>query len=129
MLAYGDRLRRVRIDADDLAMYWIDRVERLLRAAVRDAHLIPPAQRIDVEFGDFIADDLAMAGRILGVAGIEMTAEAREQITSYLAANPRGNSGRMVYDLRADFAIEPNELYERFAFYFDAFPQVRREVS
>ena len=33
MLAYGDRMRRVRIDADELAAYWIDRVERLLRAA------------------------------------------------------------------------------------------------
>jgi hypothetical protein len=129
MLAYGDRLRRVRIDADDLAMYWIDRVERLLRAAVRDAHLIPPAQRIDVEFGDFIAHDLAMAGGILAVAGIEMTAEARDQITGYLAGNPRGKGGRVVYDLRTDFGIEPNDLYERFAFYFDAFPQVRREVS
>jgi sulfotransferase family protein len=129
MLAYGDRLRRVRVDADDLAVYWIDRIERLLRAAVRDAHLIPPAQRIDVEFGDFIADDLAMADRILTVAGMDMTAEAREQITGYLAGDPRGKNGRVVYDLRADFGVEPADLYGRFAFYFDAFPQVRREVS
>ena len=61
MLAYGDRMRRVAIEADDLAAYWIDRIERLLRAAVRDAHLIPADQRVDVEFGRFMADDLAMA--------------------------------------------------------------------
>ena len=38
------------VEPDELAAYWVDRIERLLRAAVRDAHLIPDAQRIDVEF-------------------------------------------------------------------------------
>jgi len=128
MLAYGDRLRRVHIDADDLAAYWVDRIERLLRAAVRDAHLIPAAQRVDVEFGAFMADDLAMAERILGVAGIEVTDAARSQMQAYLAGNPRGKDGRIVYDLRADFGLDPDELHDRFAFYFDAFPQTTREV-
>jgi hypothetical protein len=128
MLAYGDRLRRVRIDADDLAEYWIDRIERLLRAAVRDADLIPSAQRVDVEFGEFIADDLAGGIRILEVAGIVVTAEARDHLAAYLAGNPRGKEGRVVYDLRTDFGIESAGLYERFAFYFEAFPHIRREV-
>ncbi len=69
MLAYGDRLRRVRIEPDQLASYWVDRVERLLRAAVRDAPCIPVDQRVDVEFGEFMADDLAMATRILAAVG------------------------------------------------------------
>lgn len=129
MLAYGDRLRRVEIEADALAEYWIDRVERLLRAAVRDSSLIPGAQRVDVEFGEFMADDLAMASLILEVAGLGVTDEARAQLTEYLAGNPRGKDGRVVYDLRADFGLEPGDLYERFKFYFDAFPQVRREVG
>lgn len=129
MLAYGDRLRRVAVEPDDLAAYWVDRVERLLRAAVRDAPLIPPAQRVDVEFGEFIADDFAMAARILDVAGLAMHDEAADQLRSYLAGNPRGKEGLVVYDLRADFGLEPDDLYERFAFYFEAFPQIRREVS
>jgi hypothetical protein len=129
MLAYGDRLRRVAVDADALATYWVDRVERLLRAAVRDAHLIPDAQRVDVEFGAFMADDLAMAERILATAGMEHTDTARAQLTEYLAGNPRGKDGRIVYDLRADFGLDPAELYERFGFYFDAFPQIVREVD
>ena len=76
MLAYGDRLRRVRVAADELAAYWVDRIERLLRSAVRDAHLIPAGQRMDVEFNEFLADDRAMAERILGVAGLEVTDRA-----------------------------------------------------
>jgi hypothetical protein len=128
MLAYGDRLRRVDIDADALAAYWTDRIERLLRAAVRDAPLIPADRRVDVEFGEFMADDLAMATTILGTAGLEVTATVRDQLTTYLSGHPRDNAGRMVYDLREDFGLEPDALYERFAFYFDAFPQLTREV-
>lgn len=128
MLAYGDRMRRIDVDADGLSAYWVDRIERLLRAAVRDAHLIPPERRVDVEFGEFMADDLAMAVRILEVAGIEVTDTARAELSAYLAGNPRGKDGRVVYDLRGDFGIEPDDLYERFAFYFEAFPQITREV-
>jgi hypothetical protein len=129
MLAYGDRLRRVSVDADGLAAYWIDRIERLLRAAVRDAPLIPPARRVDVEFGSFIADDLGTACRILEVAGLEVTDAARAELTAYLAGDPREKAGRVLYDLRGDFGVEPDDLYERFGFYFEAFPQIRREVA
>lgn len=128
MLAYGDRMRRTTIDADGLAAYWVDRVERLLRAAVRDAEVIPPAQRVDVEFGEFMADDVAMAERILAVAGLDVTDDARAGLDAYVRGNPRGRDGRIAYDLRGDFGLDPQELYERYAFYFDAFPQIRREV-
>lgn len=129
MLAYGDRTRRVEIEPDQLAAYWVDRVERLLRAAVRDVGTIDATRRVDVEFEEFTADDLAMAEKILDVAGLELTDAARRQLTAYLAGNPRGKEGRVVYDLRTDFHLEPDELYRRFAFYFDAFPQINREVA
>ncbi|MFN8017295.1 MAG: sulfotransferase [Acidimicrobiales bacterium] len=128
MLAHGDRNRRHEIDADGLAAYWVDRIERLLRAAVRDAHLIPEAQRVDVEFRSFMADDLGTGLRIIEQAGLEVTDEARDRLATYVASNPRGKDGRIVYDLRADFGLEPDELYERYAFYLEAFPQIHREV-
>jgi hypothetical protein len=129
MLAYGDRLRRVQVEADALAAYWVDRIERLLRAAVRDAHLIPDHRRVDVEFGEFMADDLATAVRILTAAGLEATGECRSEMSTYLAGNPRGKEGRVVYDLRGDFGLDPADLYRRFAFYFDAFPQITKELA
>jgi hypothetical protein len=129
MLAYGDRLRRVQVEADELAAYWTDRIERLLRAAVRDAHLIPAGQRIDVEFGQFMADDLATATRILDGAGLECTDRCLKDLTTYLAANPRSREGRVTFDIRDDFGLDPADLYDRFAFYFEAFPQIAREVG
>ncbi|MGI9576588.1 MAG: sulfotransferase family protein [Microthrixaceae bacterium] len=129
MLAHGDRNRRIDIEADALAEYWTDRIERLLRAAVRDAPLIPDGQRVDVEFSEFMEDDLAMAQRILSVAGLGDSDKSAHAMGEYLAGHPRARGGRIVYDLRADFGIEPDALYDRYSFYFDAFPQVRREVT
>ncbi len=128
MLAYGDRLRRVDVEPDQLAAYWVDRIERLLWAAVRDAHLIPAGKRVDVEFAEFISDDLSMATTILEAAGLDADERCRNELSTYLAGNPRGKEGRVVYDLREDFFLDPDELYERFSFYFDAFPQISREV-
>lgn len=128
MLAYGDRNRRVEVDADGLAAYWVDRIERLLRAAVRDADLIPADQRIDVEFGEFMRDDVAMASRILQMAGLQVGDDTRGQLEAFVAGNPRGRDGRIVYDLRGDFHLDPAELYDRYAFYLDAFPQITPEV-
>ena len=50
MLAYGDRLRRKEIDPEGLVDYWIDRVERLLRACVRDRDLVASDQSMDIPF-------------------------------------------------------------------------------
>ena len=129
MLGWGERMRRVAVDADGLAAYWLDRIERLLRASVRDLHVIPPGQRVDVEFGQFMADELGTVTRILDVAGVGVPEEARRQLTDYIAGNPRGKNGRMIYDLRGDFGLDPDAVRERFAFYFDVFPQIRREVG
>jgi hypothetical protein len=57
-----------------------------------------------------------------------MTAEARSQLRSFLDEHPRGKHGRIVYNLREDFGVEPAQLRERFAFYFDRFP-VQVEVE
>ncbi len=122
MLTYGDRLRRTRVDPQAVAAYWSDRVERLLRACVRDGELLPEAQSIDVLFHEFMADDVAMVERIYEVADLEMTEEARAELGRYMVENPRGKHGRILYDLQGDFGVDPEELRKRFDFYYERFP-------
>jgi hypothetical protein len=129
MLAYGDRLRRVEVGADELAAYWLDRIERLLRTFVADLGLLPADQRVDVEFGAFMADELGTVTRILDAAGMELTDTARAEVTAHMAGHPRGRDGRVVYDLRGDFGLDPAEVRDRFSFYLDRFPQIRAEVQ
>ena len=122
MLAYGERMRRTRLDLPALARYWIDRVERLLRACVRDRETVPAAQSVDVLFHEFMADDVGMVERIYGLAGLAMTTEVRAQLDAFMADNRRGKFGQVTYDLRGDFGIEPTQLRRRFGFYFERFP-------
>jgi hypothetical protein len=122
MLAYGDRIRRKRVDPGGVAAYWIDRVERLLRACVRDRDRIPASQSIDVLFHEFMGDDVGMVERVYELAGLEMTPGARAALDEFTAANPRGKHGRILYDLKADFGVDPAELRKRFDFYVERFP-------
>lgn len=122
MLSYGDRMRSQTPDLKRIADYWIDRIEHLLRRCVEDRQLIPESQSIDVLFHEFMRDDIAMVERIYDLAELPMTAGARAELDRYMAGNPRGKHGRIVYDLEGDFGIEPRALRERFSFYYERFP-------
>jgi hypothetical protein len=128
MLTYGDRMRRTKVDPSAVAAYWSDRVERLLRACVRDRHLLPTTQSIDVLFHEFMADDVGMVERIYDVASLDMTDDARASLEQYMADHPRGKHGRILYDLPGDFGVDPEELRRRFDFYYERFP-IRSEAK
>jgi hypothetical protein len=121
MLAYGDRVRRTRVDPPSVAAYWIERVEHLLRACVRDRDQLPADRSIDVLFHEFMADDVATVARIYELAELPLTPAARRALGRYLEANPRGKHGRIVYALKADFGVDRDELRKRFEFYSERF--------
>jgi hypothetical protein len=108
--------------------YWVDRIERMLRAYLRDMDKIPSGQRLDILFGDIIADDVGTAQKVLDFAGLASAPESLTDMRDYMDSHPRGKDGRVVYDLAGDFNLDVQALRERFAFYRDAFPY-REEVK
>ncbi len=48
MIAYGRRVTCNHINLEELVDYWPDRIHHLLEACVRDRHVLPDAQSIDV---------------------------------------------------------------------------------
>jgi hypothetical protein len=126
MIAYGERMRYPDIDTRGLLDYWADRVERLLRACVRDRHVWPEAQSVDVPFETFMADDMAVVRQVREKAGLPETDTANREVRDFIASHPRGKHGQLVYNLERDFGIAPAELRKRFDFYFEAFPFLRR---
>jgi hypothetical protein len=121
MLAYGDRLRRKEIDPETLVDYWIDRVERLLRACVRDRDLVASDQSLDIPFHQLNGNEIPILETLYGYNGTELTTEARAAFRGYLDDNPRGKHGRLRYDLQGQFGRSPEEVRSRFGFYFDRF--------
>jgi len=108
--------------------YWVDRIERMLRAYIRDYRKIPDNHRVDLLFQDILADDIGSAQRVLEAAGLRTTSESTQDLRDYMAHHQRGRAGRVVYDLAGDFNLNLGELRERFRFYTDLFP-VRHEVK
>lgn len=121
MMAYGERLRRTRIDLRALADYWIDRVERLLRACVRDRDRLPAAHSVDVLFHDLMQDDMATVATIYARAGLPLTEAAGAEIHAFAGDNRRGKHGQVIYDIQGDFGIDPEAVRRRFDFYFERF--------
>jgi hypothetical protein len=128
MIAYGARMRLTGIDTEGLMDYWSARIEHMLRACVRDRAVWSPSCSLDVFFHQFMADEMGTVEHIHAVAGNPLPDDVRADLQRFLADHPRGKEGRVIYDMKRDFGIEPAELRRRFAFYFDAFPQVRTEA-
>ncbi|MDP6980005.1 MAG: sulfotransferase [Myxococcota bacterium] len=127
MLTYGARMNYTNPRPEFYLEYWTDRIERLLRASVRDRGLLPSDRTVDVLFHELMADDMGTVERIYETAGLEMTDAARAQIKQYVDDHPRGKEGQVVYDLRADFDAEPADVRSGFDFYLDEF-DIRQEV-
>jgi hypothetical protein len=128
MTGYCQRFYRNSVEPEKLIAYWTDRIEHLLRACVRDRHVWPEARSFDSYFHEFMADDMGQIEKIEAKAGLPMTLAVRAQIDQFLKDHPRGKEGRVIYNLKRDFGIEPEDLRKRFQFYFDAFP-VKPEVK
>jgi hypothetical protein len=120
MLTYTARLQVARPDPVVIGHYWADRVERMLRACADDRDLVPAEQSLDVRFSEFMADDVAMVGRIYGVAGQPFTPEVVAAMRAFMDEHPRGRHGGVRYDL-GTFGLDAGELRERFRFYVERF--------
>jgi hypothetical protein len=120
MLAYSARLTRDKVDLDYIGNYWADRLVRMLHACAEDHDVLPDAQTIDVHFDEFMADDMAMVGRVYELAGQPMDDRARAAMADFMDAHPRGKYGAVTYDL-AEFGLDPAERRKALSFYTDRF--------
>ncbi|MFC2027049.1 sulfotransferase [Chloroflexota bacterium] len=120
MAAYTARMYHDPVDPKLFGRYWADRLEKMLGASVRDREKLPAEQSIDVRFGDFMADDIAMVHRIYDLADQPFTQQIGEAMSRYMAEHPQGRFGRVDYRSE-DVGLDKDDLMERFAFYADRF--------
>jgi hypothetical protein len=120
MLTYSARMHRSPVPVEDIAAEWIDRLELMLAALIRDRDVIPPERSIDVSFDDYMADQLGIAEQVYGLVGEPMTGDVRTAITGYLAGHQRGRLGTVVTSCEM-FGLDENELRARFGPYVSRF--------
>lgn len=120
MVTYSERMHRDRVDVPTVAAAWVNRLEKLLRAVVRDRATVPATRSIDVRFDDFMADELAVAESVYQTTGEPFDDAARSTIDRYLQSHRRGRHGR-VHTSAEMFGLDTDELQERFAPYVSRF--------
>ena len=120
MLCYTARMHRSPVDCDEIVDYWVDRLDLMLQAVVRDRAAIPAGRSLDVRFDDFMADDLAVTERVYELAGEPMTSEARAAMADYLDGHRRGRLGTVATGPEM-FGLDEAALRARFAPYVERF--------
>ncbi len=120
MLSYTARMSREPVRPAHITAYWQDRLARMLKACVRDHHLLPKERTLDVKFDDFMADDIATVAHIYRLADRKMTSEIRASMREYMKRHPRGRFGHVIYDMD-ELGINRDEAREVYRFYVECF--------
>jgi hypothetical protein len=108
MAAYSRRTNYLRIDPVAMGATWAERIEAMLGAVMRDRHLVPPDQVMDVRFHEYMADQMGVVRRVYELTGVELDGEAEQRLRAAIDDRPRGRHGRVEYRLE-DFGIDPVE--------------------
>ncbi|MDT5137967.1 MAG: hypothetical protein QOD58_2229 [Mycobacterium sp.] len=120
MITYSARMHRSPVPVEQIAAYWIDRLEQMLNVLVRDRDTIGPDRSVDVRFDDFMADELGVAERVYALAGQPFTDEVRAATGDYLAGHRRGRLGSVETSYEM-FGLTEGDLRDRFAPYVERF--------
>jgi hypothetical protein len=120
MITYSARMHRAPVPVEQIANSWIDRLEQMLNALVRDRDTIGPERSIDIRFNDFMADELDVAERVYALAGEPFTEGARTVVAGYLAGHQRGRLGNVETSYEM-FGLKEQSLRARFAPYVERF--------
>jgi hypothetical protein len=120
MITYSARMHRSPVPVEQIAHSWIDRLDQMLTALVRDRDAIGPQRSIDIRFDDFMADEFGVAERVYALAGEPFTDDAHKSTADYLAGHQRGRLGNVETSFEM-FGLPENALRERFAPYVERF--------
>jgi hypothetical protein len=85
-------------------------------AATRDRWPASAPPPFDMQFADFLRDEIGMVRRIYAHFGRELSREAEEGMRTFLANNPRDKHGSHRYTL-ADASLDPATERARYAAY------------
>src|SRR5262245_62161602 len=101
------------VDHEEIGAYWLDRVSLAVKRLEDPVPLATPP--LDIRYADLVADPLGTVQRVCERAGVELTAEARERMTAFMAR--QGHAGRGNAYAAEDFGLSASQLQSHFASY------------
>jgi Sulfotransferase family len=116
MVAYTRRMNTDPVDAVGTGRYWSERLDTMLSTLVKDRDAVRGIKCVDVRFDDFMADEIAVADKVIRLAGDTPTDESRGAMADYLDTHVRGRHGTIDYRAE-DVGLDVAELADRFDAY------------
>ncbi|HEV2310791.1 MAG TPA: sulfotransferase [Acidimicrobiia bacterium] len=110
-------------DADHtayIAEHWPAMLEESVRRIDEFRARVPEHPIVDIAYADLVRDPVPTVERIYAAIGDELDGAARDAVSGYAAAHPKGLRGSHEYDLAA-FGLDAATLRERFAGYIDRY--------
>jgi len=106
------------VDPREIGADWTIRLaDGLARTlAVRRAGALAPERVFDVQFADFVGDEIGTIQRLYAHFGWELSAEAEARMRRYLAAHPKDAAGGHAYRF-ADAGLDPAAERRRYGEY------------
>jgi Sulfotransferase family len=120
MITYSARMHRSPVPVHEIAEYWIDRLDHMLTALIRDRDAIGPERSIDIRFVDFMADELGVAEQVYALVDEPFTEQAHTAVAGYLAGHQRGRLGNVETSYEM-FGLSEDGMRARFAPYVERF--------
>ncbi|MCV7199248.1 sulfotransferase family protein [Mycobacterium angelicum] len=120
MVTYAARMHRSPVPVQEIAHYWIERLQHMLTVLIRDRDTIGPDRSVDIRFDEFMVDEVDTAEHVYGLAGEPFTEEARTAIDGYLAGHRRGRLGSVETNCEM-FGLDEDDLRSRFEPYVQRF--------
>jgi hypothetical protein len=110
------------VDRREIARDWTARLRRVVEHAleVREAREYPEAIFYDMQFGDFVSDQLGVVGEIYEALGLPMSEEGEARMRAFVADNPKGKHGSHDYSPE-EYGVNPVTVRREFGHYIDRF--------
>ncbi len=116
------RMRSDHVDVAPLVHQYTEGIALGLEAVMahRRNGTIPDDQIVDLRFTDLMANPAAAIRSVYERLDLELTKNAEERMTRYVAEKPRGKHGAHRYSLE-DYGLEKESVHERYSVYMDQY--------
>lgn len=118
--AYLARLFYREVDTSGIFNLWTMRIEEMLASLLRDRYLIPKGSLVEVPFAEYKSEPIEIIKKIYDTANLELTETVCRDMGRFLS--DRSRVGRIKYDIRNDFGVEPDAQRSRFSLYLREYP-------
>jgi len=126
MMAHAYGIFSDNVDAHKVGKHWLSKMAKMVLKAIEERGKTDGSNFIDVHYKNLVSNPLIEFEKIYDFLGLEMEAERKNVIKSWLEKNPQHKYGKHIYRLE-DFGLSGQDVRNAFEKYYNAFSIFRED--